>query len=485
MPHDYFDLIGLRKTNPAWRLMTADNGPLILSFFDSVFRENNARQISEDELIMQLEDYLYELRGRFEKDSFPKSAGDYLDDWTTPGREWLRKFYPPDSDIPHFDLTPSSERVLQWVDGFFTTGFVGTESRLNTSFELLRQIVNGVEDDKELRIKELKEQKRRINNEIKGIEEGHIDLLDDRQVRERFIQFRRIARELLGDFRSVENHFRDLDHEVRQQIAVWEGGKGELLEDFFGSHDRITDSEEGQSFRAFWDFLMSPSSQEELTRLLDRVYELESLTDLLDDRRLKRIHYDWMAAGAQTQRTVARLSKQLRRYLDDRAFWENRRITEILDQIEKHAVILKDDSPQGDFTLLDGFKADVELPMMLPLFNPPETADLVSLIETAEEESVDAGKLFNLVYIDENRLRENIACELEDCGQIRLQEIIQKHPLDHGLAELISYVNLAEKDTYSLVDEDFTDSVTWTDLSGRKRNARFPRIIFNRKDIKK
>jgi hypothetical protein len=32
---------------------------------------------------------------------------------------------------------------------------------------------------------------------------------------------------------------------------------------------------------------------------------------------LKRVHYDWLEAGEHTQRTVALLSQELRRFLDD------------------------------------------------------------------------------------------------------------------------------------------------------------------------
>ena len=429
MPLDYFDLAHLRKTHPSWRLMMADNGPLIISFFDRVFREDNARYLREDELTMQLEDYLFALRDRLEDDPFPRSAGDYLDEWTAPGRQWLRKFYPQGSDIPHYDLTPGAERVLQWTDGLFGTGFVGTESRLNTSIELLRQIVHGVEEDTDLRIKELEAQRKQINQQIKNIKEGHIEFLDDRQVRERFLQFRRTARELLSDFRAVEHHFRELDLNVREEIAAWDGEKGKLLERFFGSHDQISESDEGQSFKAFWDFLMSPSSQEELTALLDRIHELEPLSDLLADHRLRRVHFDWMAAGEQTQRTVARLSKQLRRYLDDRAFWENRRITEILDSIEKKAVDLREDPPEKEsFMELDDYKPGLNLPMTQPLFKPPEENALVSLIESGDEEDVDTSRLYDLVMVDKARLLGNIDMELEDRSQIRLQEVIEAHP---------------------------------------------------------
>ena len=48
-----------------------------------------------------------------------------------------------------------------------------------------------------------------------------------------------------------------------ERIATWEGGKGVLLEEIFGNRDAIVDSDQGKTFPAFWDFLMSPARQEE------------------------------------------------------------------------------------------------------------------------------------------------------------------------------------------------------------------------------
>lgn len=481
MTFDYYELINKKKNHPSWRLMTADNGPLIISFLDRVFRGENLRQIDEEELKMKLEDYLFHLRDSRETDPFPRSAGDYLDEWTMPGKDWLRKFYPPGNDLPHYDLTPGTEKVFQWLDGLFGTRFIGTESRLNTCFDLLRQIVQGVEEDRELRIAELEERKKQIDREIRDIREGNIPVMDRRQVRERFIQFSRTARELLSDFRAVEHNFRELDRDIRQEIATWDGEKGELLEHFFGSHDRISRSDEGQSFRAFWDFIMSPSSQEELTKQLDRVYELESLGELLEDRRLRRIHFDWMAAGEQTQRTVARLSKQLRSYLDDRAFWENRRISEILDGIEKKAVLLQDDFPDGFFTEAEDHRVQIALPMEHPLFTPSATTELASSIELTDDEEIDTDKLFDLVFIDRERLQGNIVKTLAEESQVSLEQVLELYPLEQGLAELVTYIHMAEEDSMAVVRDGEKGRIRWSDDKGVIREALYPRIIYNRR----
>jgi flagellar motility protein MotE (MotC chaperone) len=238
------------------------------------------RALPEQELIAQLDDYLYHLRTTLGEGAFPKPARDYLADWAADERAWLRKFYPQGGDVPYYDLMPATERAIEWLAGLDQRQFVGTESRLLSVFELLRQMTHGAETDPAARIEVLERRKAAIDAEIARIRAGELALMDPTQLRERFLQMASTARALLADFRQVEQNFRDLDRQVRERIATWEGGKGELLGEILGEilgeRDAIADSDQGRSFRAFWDFLMSPSRQEELSGLLERVWALEA-----------------------------------------------------------------------------------------------------------------------------------------------------------------------------------------------------------------
>lgn len=478
MPFDFYDLANKKKIHPSWKLMSADNAPLIIAFFDSVFREKGIRQIGEYDLIQKLDDVLYDLTDGKNESLFPKSASEYLDDWTHAERGWLRKFYPPGDDIPHYELTSGSEKVLQWIDSLAARRFIGTESRLQTCFDLLNQIVQGVETDVDVRIQELQEKRAHIDKEIDRIASGEVPMMDQRQIRERFMQFKQIARDLRSDFTAVQGNFRELDREIREEIATWDGKKSELLEHFFGDHNRITNSDEGMSFRAFWDFIMSPNSQEQLSRQLDRVFELEEIDELKEDSTLRRIHFDWIDAGEKTQRTVARLSKQLHRFLDDRVILENRRITEILDNIEKKAYMVRDDALSGAWMEVEESKVNINLPMEQPLFSPPLVQELISTIELEEEQEIDTSGLFNLVYIDTQRLYKNIKDALKEKSQVRLDELLEKNPLEQGLSELLTYLHIAEEDPYASVSEDIKDHINWISKEGTIRKARFMRVIF-------
>ncbi len=459
----------------------ADNVAMVASFLDRTFRENNVRMVSESELILALDDYQRSLAERQEGDIFPRTASEYLTEWTSDSRGWLRKFYPKGSDIPHYDLTPEAEKALSWMEQLSGVGFIGTEGRLNLCFDLLRQVVHGTEENRGLRLKSLKKQKKELEDEIDRLKKGEFTGLTDRELRERFQQFRQTARDLLGDFRAVERNFSELDRSIREEITLWDGEKSELLRRILERHDEIADSDEGQSFRAFWDFIMHPASQDEFERLLERAWDIRELGDLLEDRRIRRVHFDWIRAGEQTQRRVALLSGQLRRYLDDKALWENRRIMGFLRDIEHKAVRIMGHPPaDAGFMEISGSKCEVTLPVDYPLFSPPLAVSLAGIRPETGAEELDMSLLLNQTFVDRSRLESNIDACLADSAQVSLSSVISRFPLKQGLAELVTYAQVASERTECIIDESVRERVSWKKEGDRCRQADIPLILFCR-----
>ena len=470
----------LRDNSSAWRLLRADHAPLVLSFLHQVFVEQNVRSIPAADLASRLDDDLYALNERDgEPRRFPKTAKAYLDDWAAPEAGWLRKYYPEGTDEPHLDATPAVEKALQWVGGLREREFVGTESRLNTIVDLLRQIVFGTETDPEQRIAELRRQRQDIDDQIARIQAGELGLLDQAAVRDRYQQFAATARELLADFREVEENFRRLDRRLREKIAGWHGGKGELLDDVLGSRESIDGSDQGRSFQAFYDFLLSQARQEELTGLLGAVHSLDDLIG--KDTRLRHIHYDWLDAAERTQAMVRQLSEQLRRFLDDQVWLENRRVIEILRSIESHALRLRDG---GDVPLtmeIDAPAPAITLPMERPLYAPVRKARIDSDNVRPADEETDPAALFEQVYVDPEPLRGVIRQALRKSPQVGLAELIAGNPIRQGVAELVTYLSLKDG-TFGLVfDERHDERILWQEADGRERKVTMPRVTFVRK----
>ena len=479
-PLDYHTATQLRRHHPAWKLLQANHAALTISFLDEVFIQPNERSLSESHLQARLEDRLFQLRETEGDDAFPQSAAHYLNDWADNDKGWLRKFYPANSDEAHFDLTPAAEKAIQFLNGLTQRQFVGTESRLKTVFDLLQQMLEGVETDKQTRLNDLEKRKAEIEEEIARVESGDIEIMEETAVRERFQQLSTTARELLSDFREVEQNFRQLDRQAREQITTWEGRKGALLDEIFGERDAIADSDQGRTFRAFWDFLMSPTRQQQLTDGLQQVLSLEAVQQMNPDQRIKRVHYDWLEAGEQTQRTVARLSAQLRRFLDDKAFLENKRIMQLIQSVEGHAIGLRGERLDGTWMTLESPKADINLPMERPLFTPPLRPALETSVTSGDESEVDPQALFNQIVVDRTRLQAAISRELRQRSQVTLAQVIEAHPLQVGLAELVTYLALAGDDPRASFDESQRQTIEWRDDDGTLRQARAPLIVFTR-----
>ena len=481
---DFATLDSLRLHNPAWRMLRSDHAPLVASFLQRVFVAPNVRVMAAADVAEALEDELFALRQSLGEKAFPKSAMEYLNDWAAADKGWLRKFYREGSDEAQFDLTPATEKAIAWLVQLGARQFVGTESRLLTLFDLLKQMSEGSEVDPKKRIAELKRKREKIDAEIARVQSGDLPFLDDTALKDRFQQFMQGARELLTDFREVEYNFRQLDRRVRERIALWEGSKGALLEEIMGERDSIADSDQGRSFRAFWDFLLSSRRQEELTHLLDRVLALPAIADLEPDVRTRRVHYDWMEAGEHTQRTVAQLSQQLRRFLDDQAWLENRRIMDILHGIESKALGLREAQPMGVVMEIAEPGADIALSMERPLFKPASKPVIASLELLAGDEDIDPATLFDQVVVDKLRLTRHIRHTLQTCAQITLTELVATQPLEQGLAELVAYLQLASETFATVVDEDTLEVVRWQvigdDGCALTRSARLPRLIFTR-----
>ncbi|MBP2320576.1 flagellar motility protein MotE (MotC chaperone) [Kibdelosporangium banguiense] len=471
---DFDELDLLRRNNPAWKLLRAANGPLVLAFLGKVFVDDNFRSISATELISRLDDELYALNERLGEGAFPKPAKAYLDDWAAAENGWLRKYYPAGSDEVHFDATPAVEKALAWVDTLRERTFVGTESRLNTIFELLRQMAYGAEADPDVRLAELHRRRAKIDAEISRVEGGDVALLDSSAQRDRYQQFAATARELLSDFREVEANFRALDRALRARIAGWQGSKGELLDDVVGNRNTIADSDQGRSFQAFYDFLLSHERQAELTDLLAKVQSLDAVDT---DSRMRHIHHDWLDAAERTQATVRLLSEQLRRFLDDQVWLENRRVMDILRSIESSALKLRDHSPDVTYEL-DGTVPSIVLPMERPLYTPKVKVALESEDISTADEDLDASALFEQAHVDRERLRGFVRGELRHRTQVGLSQVLERQPLEQGMAELVGYLSLDDPAFQVVFDETAREQVRWVDATGTERIASIPRVTF-------
>lgn len=477
---DFYAINVLRENHAGWSLLRAQHAPLAVSFFIKAFTGPNQRDIGRQELIDHLDDVLFGLREVFGEDRFPRPAGEYLDEWAAPERAWLRKYYVPGQDEPRYDLTAAAEDVVRWVESLSGRDFVATQSRLTSIFAVLKALVQQSETDPEVRLAELQRQRDGIDAEMQRIRDGNIRVMTAPEALDHFQQLTTLAKDLLSDFREVEQNFRKLDRQVREQIATWDGSQGELLASIFANQQDISGSLQGRTFQGFWDYLMSPQLRTELRDLLHRATQIDALANLDNLHAVTNLHQDWLPAVEQTQATVRQLSQQMRRLLDDKVFLENKRIMQLVRSIESGALGTREEPPSGVFMDIAAQSVDVALPFERPLYEPSRRIMVDDVVVAANDADVDAGALFSQFHVDTERLKSNIDDVLAGAEQATLGDVAAAHPLSQGLAEIVAYYQLATESDWASINPDEAQQLSWRLPDGSIREATVEQIIFVR-----
>lgn len=69
---------------------------------------------------------------------------------------------------------------------------------------------------------------------------------------------------------------------------------------------------------------------------------------------------------------------------------------------------------------------------------------------------------------------------LQAQDQIALTELVDAHPMELGLAELVAYLSIASEDSNSVIDDSARTTIAWRDAEGMTRRAIMPSVIFVR-----
>jgi hypothetical protein len=475
MTYEY--LKNLQSNHSALQLLHADNFAMITQFFYYAFKSPPIQSLGESEILNKLDDYLYSLNQKSEKPPYPKKAKEYLDDFSHQNRGYLRKYYGYESDEPIYELTPDIEKLLEWTDGLQKQEFIATESKIKTIMSLLKELEFETNLSNEERVEVLKAQKKEIDQEIKAITDNQDLRFDDRKIKEHFMQIQKSSSELLSDFREIEQNFRTLNQEAKHAIANAQSAKSEVLDEIFEIEDSIRQSNQGKSFYAFWDFLMDINQIDELDRLVWNLYNIPQIQDMDSEKRMENLKYNLLSGGEQSHKILTKLIEQLRRFIDDKLWVENKRILELANSIEKKAITLKENPPtKREFFKIDGIKIKVESIASKQLFAPTIKESFSHELKD-EVLEVDLTKLYAQVYVDEQILQQNIKKLLQKESQFTLIELNQAYPIKKGLSELVVYLKIAQNMESAYIEENQVEIVIEDEYKKRKR-VRMSNIVF-------
>lgn len=469
------------RTSAAWALLRARSAPAILAFLEFTFKDSQKFVLPWFEVETALVDFLEftqsELKEEAESTNLKAKASAMLDRWVKEG--WLRKF-PDDQGDDFLELTAETEKALLFAQSLERQEFVGTESRFKDIFQRLKEMVEGSKEDPVEKIKALQENIKKLEDEIKLIKRrGEVTVLTDTQLKERFYTLSKTARELLSDFKEVAQNFKDITRKIYQKQGEKKLIKGELLGFALDRIEELKESDQGKSFYAFWEFLISSQRQEELNKLIHELIALfEERAIAMQDPLLRSLKRQLYENGQLVLETNQLLAEKLNRVISTQNLKEQKRALELIQQIRHWAM-----EEGSSFENSKFWEVPVNIPVALPLARPlgepeAESRAFIHPQEQSEQEFLpeDMSELFDQFYIDRPRLEAYLRRLLQSKLQVSLEEVLQAYPLTKGLAELLTYFAIASSSTHHFIQKESKIEVV---IEGENaRRIWVPQLIF-------
>ena len=437
--------------NPAVRLLNSPHCAFTLTFLHRAFKEHQAISISESHLRSRLENFIEEVRPLYPDSSPQSSAADLLKTWCSDGQLLLRKLFSAQFDEPVFELTTGAERAMQWIEDLQMKPFVAAESRLEQIIKNLEEIVLFSTPDVEKQLVVLKAQQAEIEARIdEMILNNRATAYSSVQLTERFANTLDMARGLTGDFRQLDENFKEVARSLALSYSQPGTHKGHIVGQLLDTHAAIKESQQGQSFYAFWNLLSSPKRQEHWREITRQAYQIEAIDQTLRSNRiLQRLSSLLLVEGERVVRSNERMAATLRRALESIASGEDKRLRELIQDIQQAAIIQQADPPAED-----GFFELLGLPTPFNTFSrgfwqPDSAGTLSGEFSFASNTTFDASlveRFTNLANLNLARLHEHIGECLATKDTILLSEILERFPLTEGAMEIIGYLAIAIQD---------------------------------------
>ncbi|WP_419653008.1 DUF3375 family protein [Thiolapillus sp.] len=177
----------LQDEDATWRLLRADNAPIILAFIADLFAEEN--EVSFDRARIALDTELERGRelGYWSSES---GAGTYLNQWIRKG--WLREM----DDM--LSKTDASETALRFCRALDEPAAGTSASHLRIVQDAVRDFAVATNPDLDARAAQLEQQKREIQRSIDELREGVSVELSESEQRERIREIYQLASVLTG-----------------------------------------------------------------------------------------------------------------------------------------------------------------------------------------------------------------------------------------------------------------------------------------------
>lgn len=461
----------LQDEDATWKLLRADNAPIILAFIADLFAEENEVPFARARIALDTELERGRELGYWSSES---GAGTYLNQWIRAG--WLREM---DDMLSKTDAGETALRFCRTLD----EPAAGTSaSHLRIVQDAVRDFAVAVNPDLDERAAQLEQQKRDIQRSIDELRAGVTVELSEAEQRERIREIYQLASVLTGDFRRVEDDIRRIDKDLRIQIIEGDSTRGDVLLELMEQEMLLENTDAGSAFEGFFHLLCDQNRSTEFSDQLRGILNLPVAQHLNQVQRqfLSRLMRELSRESERVFSIRRRTEEGLRGYIESGAAQENRAVTRLLSELERSAVVLRENG--CDLKTLTRLDLQVGVPGIrspksMSLRQPDENLDTSGVEEQANHREPSIEMLDSLEAVQIRQVAARALETLRQHGPMTISTLSSYQPLREGLEELVACMRVAR--AVHATDLDAMEQIEVHDRYGVRIRASIPSLLMS------
>ena len=421
---DQDNMLNILKMSPSVALLRSRNYDIIIEFFIKVF--SNITVVSYENIHNQLTDFLNENgveadedEDVFFSDPYEVKSEKFIHHWTEKG--FLTNYRNEDGEI-YYELSSHSSKVIDWLSGLKREEYIGTESKFKSIITQLRELVEYTNEDREKRLQILEDKKLEIEQQIQRLQMGDdVKIFEEYEIVPRFQQVNKLAKELLSDFKDVDDNFKNIIKDIYQKQIDPTLNKGGILQYTFDALDELKSSSQGKSFYAFWEFLLSRDMQNELEQLINSLFStLQEREIASDDRFLQNMVSHLYESGRKVYQTNDKMADKLSHIIRENDAARSDAARLVVQEIKNSLIEISKAKGKPDISLTVEDGLDINIPFERKItFEQNESTEYNQQPENyvLDFDSLnEISKVFNNVVIDRKVIEHNLREVLKNKG---------------------------------------------------------------------
>ncbi|MDR2436722.1 MAG: DUF3375 domain-containing protein [Endomicrobium sp.] len=473
----------LRDTSPAWKLLTANNGPTILAILKTHLFDNKDERILKSSVL--IERVRSDLRAISEEPGeFPRSADSYIDYWVS--KNYLIREYLEGDDEERLWLSASAIDAIRFVESLANPRSSVTESRLDILMHALNKLAKDADKDVARRLESLIKERDKLNLEIEALTNGEMNVISNIEAIERVREIIILGTTLAEDFGRVQEQYQEILSKLRNNILKSTENINEVLNQVFHDIRKMDETEAGRTFQAFYSLLKDFKQRMAFQQSMEIIFGLEFFQELNQVERHFLRHFIEILfnQSLNIDKITERFSESLLSLLQSREFKERKKITALLREAQNIANELS-----NHINMTKALDFHIELPMstldsisrISPMDYYPD--NIVVPITKAETPEVDLETIIKSMQtneIDFLELKNNIISVLNIRDKATIGDILYRFPATQGIASVVGLIHLAYRHGER---ETKTETISWEGYDGIYRSASIDKWYFLKENL--